>query len=52
MNPFEETAKSLRKAMQGIGTDEARIIRELLAHGNNQRQMIKKTYKSLYGKVF
>lgn len=45
----EEVAKSFYQAMKGIGTDEARIIRELCSHTNAERQEIKKHYLTLYG---
>ncbi len=35
-----------------IGTDEARLIKEIVGHNNAQRQLIKQKYMSLYGKVF
>jgi hypothetical protein len=35
-----------------IGTDEARLIKEIIGHNNAQRQLIKKQYLTLYGKVF
>jgi len=47
----EEAAKSLRKAMQGLGTDEKRIIKELCSHTLAQRQAIKTEYLTMYGKV-
>ena len=47
----EETAKSLRKAMQGLGTDEKRIIKELCGHTLTQRQAIKTEYLTMYGKT-
>ena len=35
-----------------IGTDEARLIKEITGHNNAQRQLIKQQYLTLYGKVF
>jgi hypothetical protein len=51
MSIYEETAKSFHKAMKGFGTDESRIIREIVANSNGQRQEIKKQYQVMYGKV-
>lgn len=48
---IEEAAKSLRKAMKGIGTDETRLIKEITGHNNAQRQLIKQQYMTLYGKT-
>jgi len=45
----EEVAKSFYQAMKGLGTDEARIIRELCSHNNFERQEIKKRYITMYG---
>jgi len=45
----EESAKSFNKAMKGIGTDEKRIIREIIEHTNAQRQLIKQKYQIMYG---
>ena len=47
----EEVAKSLKAAMKGIGTDERRIIAEIVAHNNKQRQLIKEKYIAMYGKT-
>ena len=46
----EEDAKTLRKAMKGIGTDEKAIIRVLAHRSNQQRQDIKTYFKQAYGK--
>jgi annexin A7/11 len=35
--------------MKGFGTDEKRIIKEIIAHTNVQRQLIKEKYQSMYG---
>ncbi|XP_028269614.1 annexin A5b [Parambassis ranga] len=43
-------AEVLYKAMKGIGTDEDAILQLLTARSNAQRQDIKTTYKTLYGK--
>jgi annexin A7/11 len=51
MDSIEETAKSLHKAMRGLGTDEDRLIREIVSHSNAQRQLVKAKYLTLYGKV-
>lgn len=48
---MEKVALSFQKAMKGIGTDEARIIREVAAYNNTQRQLIKSKYLVLTGKV-
>ena len=45
----EESAKSFHKAMKGIGTDEKRIIKEIIEHTNAQRQLIKEKYQNMYG---
>ena len=34
-----------------IGTDEARLIKEIVSHKNEQRQLIKQKYMTLYGQV-
>ena len=47
----EEAAKSLHKSMKGFGTDEARLIKEIVLHSNAQRQLIKQSYMTMYGKV-
>lgn len=47
----EEDAGVLRKAMKGLGTDEAAIINLLVARSNDQRQDIVKRFKLMYGKV-
>lgn len=51
MDLIEETAKSFNKAMRGLGTDEDRLIKEIVSHSNSQRQLIKEKYLTLYGKV-
>lgn len=47
----EETAKKLRKAMKGFGTDEKVIIEVLATHCNYELQLIKDQYKTLFGRV-
>lgn len=47
----EKVASRLRKAMRGIGTDEKVIIDVLTSHNNAQRQVIKKKYKTMYGRI-
>ncbi|KAF8784805.1 Annexin-B12 like protein [Argiope bruennichi] len=47
----ENVVSRLRKAMRGIGTDEKVIIDILTGHSNSQRQIIKKKYKTIYGRV-
>lgn len=39
------------KAMEGIGSDKDRIIKEIVSHSNSFRQLIKEKYLSLFGKV-
>lgn len=51
MSMYEEAAKSFRKAMKGLGTDEKRVIKELCAHNIAQRQLIKAEYLTMYGKT-
>lgn len=43
-------AEALHKAMKGLGTDEDTILQLLTARSNGQRQEIKATYKTLFGK--
>ncbi|KAL2097455.1 hypothetical protein ACEWY4_006662 [Coilia grayii] len=45
-----DDAAALNKAMKGLGTDEDTILQLLTARSNNQRQEIKATYKTLFGK--
>ncbi|GFX63235.1 hypothetical protein TNCV_3895601 [Trichonephila clavipes] len=47
----ENVVSRLRKAMRGIGTDEKIIIDILTGHSNSQRQIIKKKYKTIYGRT-
>ena len=47
----EADAGVLRKAMKGLGTDEAAIINLLVSRSNDQRQDIVKRFKLMYGKV-
>ncbi|CAK9293954.1 unnamed protein product [Gordionus sp. m RMFG-2023] len=44
-------AEALKKAMQGIGTDEKTILRVLTKRSNRQRQLISQKYKELFNKV-
>uniref|UniRef100_A0A8J8XVA7 Annexin n=1 Tax=Rattus norvegicus TaxID=10116 RepID=A0A8J8XVA7_RAT len=48
-NP-DADAKALRKAMKGIGTDEATIIDIITQRSNAQRQQIRQTFKSHFGR--
>jgi len=51
-NPFQpdRDADILRKAMKGFGTDEKAIIDILAYRSNEQRQQIKLTYKTMFGR--
>lgn len=46
-----QVAKNFKAAFKGLGTDEDAVIKELTACKNSQRQLIKKAYLTLYGKV-
>ncbi|XP_074147929.1 annexin A6 isoform X2 [Sminthopsis crassicaudata] len=46
----EADAKALRKAMKGLGTDEDTIIDIVTHRSNDQRQQIRQTFKSHYGR--
>ncbi|XP_064624470.1 annexin A5-like [Lineus longissimus] len=46
----ERASDSLRKSMEGLGTDEKRITRELSQHCNAQRQEIAAEYKTKFGR--
>lgn len=45
----ESDAKALKKAVEGLGTDEDAIIDITVNRNNYQRQQIKKAYKTFYG---
>ena len=45
----ESIAKSFKTAMKGIGCDEKRIIKEILSLNNDQRQVVKHAYQTMYG---
>ncbi len=47
----EKSSEALKKAFKGLGTDEKAIIHVISSHNNMQRQQIKKTYRTMYGKV-
>ena len=47
---YEQDCKTLKKAMEGWGTDEAPIIDITSKRSNSDRQEILKFYKSSYGK--
>lgn len=46
----EEDSKALRRAMKGIGTDEQAIINIIARRSNPQRQQLKLTFKTLFGR--
>ncbi|XP_068958675.1 annexin A6 isoform X1 [Petaurus breviceps papuanus] len=46
----EADAKALRKAMKGLGTDEDTIIDIITHRSNDQRQQIRQTFKSHFGR--
>ncbi|XP_071952090.1 annexin-B12-like [Antedon mediterranea] len=46
----EEDAKKYRKAMKGMGTDEKALIELISTRSNEQRQRVKLTFKTMYGK--
>ncbi|KAL3867660.1 hypothetical protein ACJMK2_040531 [Sinanodonta woodiana] len=46
----EKTAKLLRTAMKGLGTDEKAIIDILVGHSNRERQELKTMYKTCFGR--
>eukprot|EP00056_Hartaetosiga_gracilis_P000419 m.38279 g.38279 ORF g.38279 m.38279 type:complete len:317 (-) comp10201_c0_seq1:119-1069(-) len=46
----EELAKDLRSAMKGFGTNEKKIIKALCSVNNEQRQVVAKKYKTMYGR--
>lgn len=48
--PDEYDARNLHKAMAGLGTNESVLIEILVSHSNRQIQMIKDTYRRLFGK--
>lgn len=52
-SPFnaDQAAAALRKAMKGIGTDEAKIVEVMSTHSNAQRQEIALSFKTQFGKV-
>lgn len=45
----EASAKQLREAMKGLGTDEEEIVDVLAAHSNEQRQEIASQFKQAFG---
>ena len=50
MSTPEKDAEALRKAMKGLGTDEAAIIKIIANRNNAQRQKIKVAYKATFGR--
>lgn len=51
MSEIEEACKSLYKSMKGFGTDETRLIKEIVSRPNGVRQLIKRQYVTMYGKT-
>lgn len=49
-NKIEETAVSLRKALKGLGTDQATIIKVVSDCTNEERQEIKVAYAQKFGR--
>ncbi|CAE1175501.1 ANXA7_11 [Acanthosepion pharaonis] len=45
----EAACRTLKEAMDGLGTNESDIITVLTSHSNAQRQEIKEQYKQLFG---
>ena len=52
MSTPEKDAEALRTAMNGIGTNEAAIIKIIANRTNEQRQEIKLAYKTAYDRDF
>eukprot|EP00049_Salpingoeca_infusionum_P007217 m.117312 g.117312 ORF g.117312 m.117312 type:complete len:314 (-) comp13626_c0_seq3:222-1163(-) len=46
----EQMSEKLRKAMKGLGTDEKSIIAALTSISAEQRQEVKATFKTMYGR--
>ncbi len=46
-----QDAEALKKAMKGLGCDDKAVIKVLCHRTNAQRQQIKMTFKTLYGRV-
>jgi hypothetical protein len=49
-NLLDQDCQALRKAMKGLGTDEAAIINILTSRSNAHRYTLKQRYKSLLGR--
>jgi hypothetical protein len=47
---YESDAMTLRNAVKGAGTDEGTIIKITSQRNSNQRQLIRQTYKSSFGR--
>lgn len=43
--------KKILKNFLYLGTDESRLIKEIINHSNSERQSIKEIYLTMYGKV-
>ena len=48
---MEDVAKQLKQCMKGTGANDEMIIQLILKYSNNQRQMIKTKYQTLYKQV-
>jgi hypothetical protein len=46
----EQVAESIHKSFKGMGTDEKRLIKEIVSVDNQTRQQVKEKYLTLFGK--